>query len=784
MAYAASEDDTDLDGTFLKLKGWVKLDRQANAVWYTEAERDFGMYAGGEAQWESADIDRLKENNKPYTAFNFIQPSVSAVNGMEVSNRQEVTFLPRTTQTQSAAPPMPNAMPAPQAGPVPPGPPAPGADDQGPAEVLTAGGKYFRDQCDAEDEESDAFQDDAICGMGWTETRVDYEDQPDGMMRIDRRDPLEMGWDCQSTKRNLVDARRLHRVCQMDKRAAEDMFPGYDCADIDAAWAKPTLTNEPVDREEAREYINEQGRENDSKTITVCEVTWFDTLTSSEVANLDTGEVLKDQDSDQVKTLRERAKKMGIRIAVKKVTKKVYKYAFLGRSEVLGDDPDGTLCQSQKGFKFQCMTGTRDRNKRQWMGIVRAMRDPQRWANSLYSSSLHNIMTSGKGIMAERTAFEKPEQAEADWAKSDMITWLRPGALTGAQPAIMQKTPHHFPPELVKMMEFALSAMRGVSGVNLETLGGADREQAASLEYQRRQAATTILAPFFDGLRRYRKEQGRIMLDLIRLYMSDGRLVRIVGPNYEQYVPLVKDEGVTEFDIIVSESPSSPNQKEATWMILQQMLPVIGGANGMSPKAMGVLLKASPLPLDTVKEFQDVVEQEQAEAANQPPPPEVQKIMAETEKIKIEGAAKAQEMEIRAMEAQLGFETTQLTLADAGEQRKHDMQMRGFDMRQAQEKHQMDMAARQAETQGASDVEFAKASGSDMPAKFDALGQGLQALAAAIGQGMTALAQSNAATQQTMAELAKLVAAPRQTVLQTDASGMPIGASSSMASMQ
>ena len=55
-------------------------------------------------------------------------------------------------------------------------------------ELPTSAGKWFRQQCDAEDEVGDAFRDLLVCGMGWTETRLDFGDNPEG-------DPLEMVWD-------------------------------------------------------------------------------------------------------------------------------------------------------------------------------------------------------------------------------------------------------------------------------------------------------------------------------------------------------------------------------------------------------------------------------------------------------------------------------------------------------------------------------------------------------------------------------------------------------------
>lgn len=752
MAYSdeSGEDEATL---FLRLKGWLRDDRRAQSSFYKEVDTDFGFYAGGDQQWNKADITELEKAEKPYTTFNFIAPSVSAVNGMEVSNRQQVKFLPRTTQSnrQPAQPAMPG---------MPPVQPVPGADDQGPAETLTAAHDYLRDQCDAEDEESDAFQDCAICGMGWTETRVDFEENPDGDMKIDRCDPGEMGWDSAASKRNLIDSRRFHRVRRIDTSAALEMFPGYEIEDIDASWAREqNIGDEPHDAERAKFYGNDQSeRSGSKKQVTIAEITWYEVKTSYRVADAASGEVLDVEDKAELGKIKKRAAAVGITLNVATAKKREYRQAFLGATEILGEK-NGDVCQSQKSFKFKPITGWRDRNKRQWMGIVRAMRDPQKWANALYSSTLNTIMTSGKGIMAERSAFENANKAEADWAQSGNIVFLKEGALSGSNPKIREKLPTPLPPGLVDMMQFALQAMRGVSGVNLETLGGVDRDQAASLEYQRRQAATTILAPFFDGLRRYRKEQGRLAMDLIKQYLSDGRLIRVVGPDYEQYVPLVKQDDVLEYDIIVSESPTSPNQKEASWATIQQMLPVVG--KNLGPKSMAALMKASPLPEASVKEFKDAADQEQQEAAAAPPPPEVMKIQAEIGKIEADTKLKQQEAAIREMEVGLAMQTTQLDMADRQSERQHKTAMR-----------QMDMADRQAEMQGAAEVEFSKAAGGDMPAKFDALGRGLEALARATA--------SNAMTTQ---ELARMIAAPRRTDLVIQ-DGMPVGAISSMETLQ
>jgi hypothetical protein len=650
-----------------RLKGWFLEDRRAQSEWYKDAESDFAFHAG-HGQWEEADRQRLKGQNRPCVTFNRIGPAVAAVVGMEVANRQEVRFIPRTTsgRTRPELDPATGETVA---------VPAPGADDQGPAELYTGAALYLRDQCNAEDEESDAFQDTAICGMGWTETRVDYDEDPSGRIVIDRVDPLEMAWDARAAKRNLVDARRLHRAREIDIAVAREMFPGIDDEALDAGWARPALLDAaPHDREAARNYANaastdDRGR----KTVTIVETEWCEYQSEYRAANPATGEVMEVADEDTLAELRQRAEAAGVELAVQRKGKRVYRRAFLGGA-LLESGP----AQSQAGFKFKAITGYRDRNRRQWVGLVRAMRDPQRWANALFSSVLNSIQTSGKGIMAERGAFDNDQQAEADWANAGRIVWLKTGALSGMTPRVTPKPPAIMPTGVEGLMQFALQSLRDVSGINVEMLGLADRGQAASLEYQRRQAATTILAPFFDGLRRYRKDQGRLLLHLIRDYLSDGRLVRIAGPDYERYMPLIRGDDVLEFDIIVDDAPVSPNQKEASWAILQQMLPLLM-KQPLSIEAWGKLLKASPLPGSVVGAFVDTVQQgeqrQQAQQAQmlqqQAPNPQQMRIEAELKRLEVEAALKQQELQLRRYEADV---SAALTLRELEERAAARMQ--------------------------------------------------------------------------------------------------------------
>src|SRR5262245_9579125 len=212
----APTDELDHDELLTRVKGWFLEDGPHCLTWHTEAKEDYKYRAGD--QLSDTDKQVMKDAERVNLVFNRIDQVSDGVIGSEITNRQEVRYIPR----QVADAPV--------------------------NEVFTEAARWFRDQCDAEHEESNAFADTVTCGMGWTETRLDYEDNPDGDPKIDRIDPLEMFWDCVARKANLTDARRVYRVRrQVPIEEAKARWPGYeDDTCYDATWAgRETEDKEP-----------------------------------------------------------------------------------------------------------------------------------------------------------------------------------------------------------------------------------------------------------------------------------------------------------------------------------------------------------------------------------------------------------------------------------------------------------------------------------------------------------------------------------------------------------
>lgn len=564
------------------LKDWYRVDDAHSSEWRSDAKIDFDFAAGD--QWKPEDKAALEEQKRPVITFNRALSIIKAVAGIEINGRHDTVYLPRGT--------------------------APGVVKAN--ELLTAASQWMSDGCDADDEQSEAFQDAIICGMGWTEQRVSYDDDPDGMYAETKIDPLEMRWDRSARAKNLKDARRVFRVRKMTIDEARDFAMNLGVQDVfdedlDATWAIGADTDpaKPVEQKRHRD-------ENTSPFDPTCEVhivhaQWIERQPFYRVADQTTGKMLE-LDQDQFDQYMELARAHGLPFTYVRQTRKVYKQAFLGK-EIIGDVMD---CPGKDRFTFNCITGERHRNKGTWFGLIRLMRDPQMWANKWLSQTLHILNTTAKGgIIAEKDAFADQREAQDTYAAPDAITWASEGAIQKGK--IMQKPGVGIPTAYVNLLEFAIASIRDVTGINLELLGMRDANQPGILEHQRKQAAMTILATMFDSLRAFRKNVGRVRLHFVQSFLADGRLIRIAGDDGFLAVPLLRDKTLGDYEVIIDDAPTSPNQKQETWQFLMQLMPFFKGM--MTPEAAVAMLEYSPLPSKLVEQFKKLV----MDSKNPPP---------------------------------------------------------------------------------------------------------------------------------------------------------------------
>lgn len=569
--------ELSMESIYACLRNWFEIDSDHSLKWRSQAKRDFA-FVTPEGQWEPEEAAKLKETGRAPVSFNRTLAMVKAIAGTEINGRHDTVYLPRGTE--------PGAVKA--------------------NELLSAASQWMADGCDAEDEQSTAFQDMLTCGMGWTEQRIAFDEDPDGKYVEFKVDPLEMYWDRSARSKNLVDARRVFRVRKLTLDEARDFAAeqGADLLDedLDASWAAGADADPAKPVEERRLRDENSTAHDDKREVHIVHAQWIERQVVHRVGMIDpqsgqqVEKVIPDKSIGQFRAL---AKQHGIQYKAARQVRKVRKQCYMGKV-IIGEITD---VPARDVFTYQCITGERDRNTGTWFGIVAIARDPQKWANKWLVQTMHILNTTAKGgILAEEDAFADQRQAQDTYAQPDAITWVKTGAI--AKNKIMAKPGVGLPTAYVNLIEFAVKSIPDVIGVNMELLGMRGINQPGVLEAQRKQSAMTILATLFDSMRNFRKNVGRVRLFYIQNYLADGRLILIAGEDGKKAVPLIRSQVMGEYQVIIDDAPTSPNMKQETWGVLMQMMPVF--KDMMTVEAALAMLEYSPLPsklVDTLKQM-------------------------------------------------------------------------------------------------------------------------------------------------------------------------------------
>lgn len=597
------------------------------ADWREEARECFEFRDG--EQWTAEDEAKLEEAHRPIVTFNRVGPVIDAITGAEINNRQDIKFEPRTL----------------------------GDQDPALARMYTETVRWIRDGCDAEEEESDAYGDAATCGIGWMEIRVDYDEDPDGKILQERVPPLQMRWDAQARKRNLTDRRWDLREKWLPLEEIEARWP-RKFEDIDFSggplWDDQWLTEH--DASSAWQYKGaNQWYESQKKQALVLHYEWREREPFYRVADPDSGRIVEFA-ADRWEAIRAAFEARGLPLpAHVRQQRWTYRYAIIcGRTVLEEGEVKGG------GFSRQAITAKREEKTGLWYGFMRAMKDPQRWANKFFSLSMHIMAANAKGgLMVEESAVPDMGDLEATWADPSGVSVFEDGALVAGK--VKEKAFGGYPSSLDKLLQFAIGSIRDTTGINLELLGLVDREQSGVVERERKQAALTILAPLLASLRHYRKEAGRRLIEFARTHIPANTLIRIVGSNGAQsWMPFVADPSAAKFDIIVETAPSSPSLKAEVWSSLQNLIPAMVKAGvPFAPE----LVRFSPLPSAVAEEWVKTIREggmpAQVKQQIEQQGRELEQLRAENQQLQTKGMQRLADIQAKRELAMLEYESNE-----------------------------------------------------------------------------------------------------------------------------
>ena len=587
------------DETILaQAKARYLLSREFAEPFRQEARRSQEFVAGHQISKE--DMANLERDKRPAVVFNFIGPNIKAITGMERGNRHEIKYMPREKSIT----------------------------DGQVANIYNQTCKWVFDRNDNEFHESRAFRDMCITGMGWTQTRAEFFDDPDGKIVSPAIDPLRKLWDPSARAENLSDRRYDFTEVLMDQDSFEAMGKEFEnfvkdntlSPNVFGELLNDDLVLGPIVEHRPDGYAGGESDTDHRQFLGKIAVLEYNFYVYEEVFQLigGDGKVMNEFVSKaRASQLKEEVPEFQVLSIGKQ--RRYYKAWFNG-NELVAQQPNN----DPKAFTDYCVTGEFDPITGQWFGVVRSMIDPSNWSNKLFMQLLHIINSNAKGgFFFKKGAFVNKAKALADWAKGNM--GIEVGGENAIDQMIRERVPTPMPTAIHELLLFVTGIIPRVSGFNMELLGMSGKDQPGILEHMRKQAGMTILAPFFDSLRFYRRAKGQGLIHFMKTYIGVDRISRIVDDESRAALATLSLPDVDKFDVFVEESPYSPNLKLSNFIMLSDFLqtqPALAGLIG------DLILEQSPLPAPLVQEIK-----KRMEASRKPDPErtarETRKMIAE-----------------------------------------------------------------------------------------------------------------------------------------------------------
>lgn len=532
-----------------RYRQWFREAVDAADAWRQEAQEDYDFVSG--RQWTDEEVRVFEEQHRPVLTINRIKPIINVVSGYQRVNRYDIDFKPRT------------------------------GDDMDICQVRKGVTKFVMDECDFDAQESQAFLDAIISGMGWLSVGYRWDDEiGDGNAYIVREDPFGIYVDPESHKADFSDAKHIFRARWVDKDELKLQFPEHADA-IEAAYN--IYDNAESDYTQRKQKADTLWFKAETQKIRLVEC-WYKTREQvTLIRMMDGTEINKD---DLTMDMLFRGLVDPSPDAERTVVRKVVKYASFFDTVLLEDMPSPYEHGELPFVPITCFYyGAGDIPA----GFVRDLKDPQREINKRRIQTLHILdTTSNGGGWYEKMAMDADQLREFEEKHTipGHFQQVADGALTGGK--IRERETTNPPAALIQAEAAATQDLTAISGIN-EAQMGVDIPSASSgraIELKQKQALTHI-APIFDQLRKAKKKIAELLWGrrghkgIIPQFYTTEKVYRIEGPNGQEFVPVnqqqivgrdalgnvivqtLNDLSQGEFDVVVADAQASTTQRQA-----------------------------------------------------------------------------------------------------------------------------------------------------------------------------------------------------------------------------
>lgn len=514
-------------------------------------------------QWDQSVKEHLNEQQRACITVNKLEQKVDNLTGYQRQNRTDWRFYP-----------MENG-------------------DQRVADILNIIVKHITEACYYGREESMVFEDATVCGRGSFNLYVDFSDKADGEIKIERF-PWDEVFYGPHERLDLSDCDYLIKTKWFSLDKLRNLYPDHDFI----PEAMDLLHTENVPQ---REGLGDDARYSSSASgagdgddfarIAKKEYRLFECWRKEYrrvfvLANASDGFVYaadgwSDAEVAQAKTI------PGF-VAIPRVTHRIRVTKIANHSLLEDEYPDLPV---QDFHTFPLYAKYRNGV---FHGKLRGVIELQHLINKCYSqfADILNKVTN-YGWFYDDSTFPSSKEAE-QWLMHSATPGFNIKLTDTGKPPSKVDSPR-FPSELVSALTMFAADMREVMNINLEVLG---QDQNQSGVVVRQKIVQQLIGNdfLFDNLSFVKKRLGRLIVGYIQQLYTPKRIMRIVA-NEDQREPvniggqpiprqdgegenpndprvieeLLRTQDLSDYDIVVSESATSPSAMMSNFLLLLDM---------------------------------------------------------------------------------------------------------------------------------------------------------------------------------------------------------------------
>lgn len=622
------------------------------------------MYAAKAGdQWTSDDKQRRTFRKQPMITVNRMAPLIRAIAGHAIVNREKADLFPRRFGDM--------------------------ANEQQ-ADVMADAVEYVVDDCDFYYESSQASEDELTCGIGATDTGINYmnPDAPYGECDFGRIFPGYLLFDPHASMKNMKDG--------MWRGYFEIVSRDYMIDEVESATGKPYVGEQMTSGDWRAELLtpfkNFQFNENygiiyhyqykKREALWKAENPFSDEWLQ---ANPEAAQIVESYKQEEeatdltTSTISMDKKQYALFKGMIKTLDELYGFGLEGeikytKSEVLrcyrARIAENVVLEADynftQDFSIKFKTLFYDEQQGVYYGLGRDVLPVQRALNEGVSDFVSYLRAVPKGGMnIEKDAVENFEEFVRTRANEQDVTIFKSGALN-ANKVQPKQVPGQIP-GLNDFITYMQDQIPGVIGIDPSFFAAVESgNMTSSLFGKLIKQAYNVLAPFFDGERSYLRDQTKVFMDVVRVLAENnsGMMLRRVSVSAgDENFALTQDGLAKEYDIAIAERPITQDEQLELANKMSELATV---AAQFGKDLTPLVVKYLPLPS---RDKQDV-----DKLMNPPPPPpdpinqellaaEAAKSRATEQKTLIEARLKEVELqkEIMLLNQQLKREMEEIT---------------------------------------------------------------------------------------------------------------------------